>query len=174
MNDAAEKTAVLSQDGFYRYSLGRRWGEGKPVTWIMLNPSTADAEEDDPTIRKCIGFTKRLGQNALEVVNLFAIRATHPNDMKRHSAPIGPDNDGYIIDACTRSSLVICAWGKHGRFRNRDQNVIRVLHSLCIDRYCLSLNGDGTPAHPLMLGYDRGAVLKPYGENRALLRDAMG
>lgn len=78
-----ERAAEFSGCGRYRYSLRRRWADGgPPACWIMLNPSTADAEKDAPTIRRCIGFSKAWGHNALVVVNLFALRSTDPTALR--------------------------------------------------------------------------------------------
>ncbi len=94
-------SAVLSECARYRYRLDRAWerddhGLGT-VTWVMLNPSTADADVDDPTIRRCIGFSKAWGYNALTVVNLFAWRATSPRDLCAVEDPVGPDNEAHLI-----------------------------------------------------------------------------
>lgn len=153
-------SAQLSPCGLYRYALTRRWDEGDPVVWIMLNPSTADAIKDDATIRKCVGFTKRLGAPALMVVNLFAYRATKPNAMKAAPAPIGPENDAWINFAAQIGRHIICAWGPNGRFRNRDQHVLAILREKQAEPRCLSITKDGSPGHPLMLGYDN--PLQPF------------
>ena len=81
-----EKGATFSRCGRYRYSLWRRWEEDAPyVLWICLNPSTADAEEDDPTLRRCMGFAQDWGYGASYTANLFAWRATKPQDMMKAS-----------------------------------------------------------------------------------------
>ena len=96
---ATRKQAVLSDCGTYRYRLWRKWGCGSPLLFVMLNPSTADAEVDDATIRRCLGFADAHGFGELEVVNLYAYRATDPADLKRAGYPVGPDNDAHIEDA---------------------------------------------------------------------------
>ena len=108
------RAATISACTKYRYSLRRTWQEGgRVVCFIMLNPSTADADIDDPTIRRCVGFGKSWGYDALEVVNLFAWRETEPKFLITPSDPIGPDNDGAILEASGRAELVVCAWGSH-------------------------------------------------------------
>lgn len=150
-----DKGAILSPCGQYRYRLWRRWSSNvKPVAFIMLNPSTADAEQDDPTIRKCIGFAKRLGHGAIEVVNLYAYRATKPADLKRAGWPKGPENDRHILDACKDAAMVICAWGAHARGMERPSKVLDLLALAGIPTSALALTDDGQPRHPLMLGYD--------------------
>lgn len=114
------RNAELSPCGLYRYWLWRKWSDGgKRVTFVMLNPSTADALMDDPTIRKCVGFAKRLGFDELFVVNLFAYRATEPKELQRVGWRIaeGPANDNHTATACMLASLVIAAWGATD-FRN--------------------------------------------------------
>lgn len=111
-----ERDAAISDDGLYRYSLTRTWGlDSIQVCWIMLNPSTADASQDDPTIRRCIAFSKRERFGSMEVVNLYAYRATNPDDLCAAAAAgidiVGPANNRYIANAIGNSSLVICAWG---------------------------------------------------------------
>ena len=157
--DGATAGAVISPCGRYRYRLWRRWDPGFSVTWLMLNPSTADAEVDDPTIRKCIGFSKRWGYSAIEVVNLFAWRATDPKDLlaRWRSAHdiVGPDNDRHILSAVARSPLVVAAWGNDdaARLGGRDA---AVLHGFGAE--CLGRTSKGAPRHPLMLAYDTALV----------------
>ena len=96
--DETIKRATISEDGLYRYALSRTWeGPIWSLAFIMLNPSTADATEDDPTIRKCIGFAQRNGCNAIEVVNLFAFRATDPNDLRRAGYPVSPMMSSFFF-----------------------------------------------------------------------------
>jgi hypothetical protein len=135
--------------GPYRYLLSRRWGRGPGALFVMLNPSTADDQRDDPTIRRCIGFARRWRLAAVEIVNLYALRATRPRDLFAHPAPVGGDNDAAIADAAARASSIIVAWGAHGA---RDPaRVARVLDALGSGRRlrCLGINQDGGPRHPL-------------------------
>jgi hypothetical protein len=125
--------AVFSECRTYRYMLWRRWKEDKQVTgfgpdaiefdspshmvaFIGLNPSTADETQDDPTIRRCIGFAKSWGFRGMMMLNLFAFRATDPKDMKAAADPIGPDNDRHIRVASSILPQTICCWGTHGAF----------------------------------------------------------
>lgn len=153
------KTATVSDCGRYRYSLGRTWDESQPpLVFVMLNPSTADAETDDPTIRKCIGFAQRTGFGGIVVVNLFAWRATDPRDMlaawNRGENVVGRDNVSTITSV-VRGRVTVLAWGAHARrspsHAQAVENVVR-LHASVVR--ALRLLDDGTPAHPLMLPYD--------------------
>lgn len=156
-NRASERSAELSPDGVYRYRLDRgRRDAGGNVCWIMLNPSTADAEQDDPTIRRCWGFTGQWGQSSLTVVNLFAYRATSPKDMKQAADPVGPENDRYIIEAVNSPDVVavVAAWGEHGKFRNRAGEVRQLLADHNVPLYCLERSKSGQPKHPLYLRGD--------------------
>ena len=120
--------AVLSEDRRYRYCLSRSWGRGERMAWIMLNPSTADADVDDPTIRRCRSFAKAWGYGGLEVVNLFAYRATNPAALRLHGeAAIGPDNDAVIVKATFTAGIIIAAWGEKGRLLGRDASVLALL-----------------------------------------------
>lgn len=146
-----KRDAVVSECGQYRYSLTRRWDEGSGrCVFIMLNPSTADAMMDDPTIRRCIGFAQEWGFAMLEVVNLYAFRATDPKDLFRAADSVGPENWEYIWTAVRSADLVVCAWGKpgHGRGRWMKDELIR---KAAIRLHVLKLNRDGSPAHPLYL-----------------------
>src|SRR3954471_10304152 len=107
--------AHLSSDGVYRYTLSRLW-DTDPVSpemvWVMLNPSTADAAVDDPTIRRCIGFARLWGYAGIRVVNLFALRAADPKALLAHQDPVGPDNDHWLR-AVTGERFTMAAWGSH-------------------------------------------------------------
>ncbi len=146
-------SAVFSGCGQYRYSLTRGWGEAKhpALCWILLNPSTADATNDDPTIRRCIGYAKAWGYDFMYVVNLFAFRATSPKDMKAATDPVGPDCDRWIWDAVSGSNKVIAGWGQHGTHRGRSGEVRQMLMSAGVPLYCLKRAKDGQPMHPLYL-----------------------
>jgi hypothetical protein len=153
-------SAVISRCGKYRYLLTRHPGQqSKTATFIMLNPSTADANRDDPTIRKCIGFTRRLGCGTLHVVNLFAFRATKPQDMKKASDPVGPRNRDYILRAVTQANgPVVCAWGIHGSYRDQDLTVLRWLADMGVRPLALALTKEGHPQHPLLVPYAAAAT----------------
>jgi hypothetical protein len=153
-----EKSATLSNDRKYRYTLWRSWEYEKGyIIFIGLNPSTADETEDDPTIRRCIGFTKAWGYGSLCMINLFAFRATNPVDMLTESDPVGPENDTYLFDVCKQSRLIIAAWGTNGGYLRRDKEVIQLIPNL----YYLRLTKQGFPSHPLYLPKD----LKPIKWN---------
>jgi hypothetical protein len=148
-------SAVISPCGQFRYLLRRSWDISRPaVTFVMLNPSTADAEQDDPTIRKCRGFADRLGFGALNVVNLFAFRATKPADLKRAGYQRGPECDEWIARAVRETGNVICAWGSNARGLVRPAEVIDILRGAGMKPTALRLTDDGIPWHPLMLPYD--------------------
>ncbi len=142
---AVDSGAVF--DGPYRYLLWRRWADADGVLFVMLNPSTADARDDDPTIRRCLGFARAWGFGGVEVVNLFAWRATSPRDLRRAAAPIGPRNDQVIAEAAARVQAVIVAWGVHGAHRDRDRQVAAVLEAR--RPRCLGATAAGAPRHPL-------------------------
>lgn len=148
-------SALISDCGFYRYRLGRRWGDGEIVGFVMLNPSTADAEKDDPTIRRCIGFAKQWGFDGIEVVNLFAYRATFPSDLIKAVDPIGPDNDQHIRAVASTCRTIVAAWGQlwHG-FETRGRNVAAILEDGFRKLKCLGVTKDGFPKHPLYLRKD--------------------
>ncbi len=154
MGDKVRLGADISSCGTYRYRLWREWGNGFPLLWIMLNPSTADAQQDDPTIRKCVGFAKQWGFGRIEVVNLFALRSTSPKVIKKHYDPVGPDNDAVIIDACRRhnSTGIIAAWGSHGDVLGRAESMKERL--MAFRPHCLGMTKNGHPRHPLYVKYD--------------------
>jgi hypothetical protein len=148
----ASPRAVFSPCERYRYALWREWSTGAGrVLFLMLNPSTADSEQDDPTIRRCIGFARGWGFQALDVANLFAWRATDPKVLPRVAEPIGANNDAWIERLARSAKLVVCAWGKHGRLHNRAATVLQLLRAIELEPHAISLNDDGSPAHPLYL-----------------------
>lgn len=148
-----QKLAIISRCGLYRYTLTRIWDGDKPlIAFMMLNPSTADANLDDPTIRRCIAFATAWGYGGIIVINLFAFRATDPKALYRAADPIGPENDDYIRDVAGRVEEIVCAWGAHGIFKGRCYEV-----SSMLDNYNLSalrLTKAGQPSHPLYLPGD--------------------
>jgi len=172
---------VFSPDRVYRYTLWRRWDETselfKPekewsctkcgadldktedhqcafrfVQFIGLNPSTADETNDDPTIRRCIRYSKDWGYDGYCMTNLFAFRATDPKVMKSQPSPIGPDNDTAIMDIAMKAALIVCAWGTHGAHRHRGMQVKGLLRScLGLKIHHLGLTKENFPKHPLYL-----------------------
>jgi hypothetical protein len=150
-----EKHAVISRCGSFRYLLTRRWGDGPALAFLMLNPSTADASVDDPTIRKCLGFARRYGFNAIEVVNLFAFRATKPRNLFAADDPVGPDNDRYIHRTAKANRQIVCAWGPNASRMPRAPRVTKTLVKMGVRLKCLHVTKDGSPGHPLILSYDR-------------------
>ncbi len=149
--------ALVSEDGRYRYRLWRLWDELTPVmVWVMLNPSTADADVDDPTIRKCIGFAKAHHYGGIIVVNLFAWRATNPKELPHIADPVGPDNDTHILWACTAPLMlsVVAGWGANKFAAKRAGRVMVLIQGGARrDIKCFRRSAHGTPWHPLYLPY---------------------
>ena len=154
--------AVISECGRFRYSLTREWGPGPRALFIMLNPSTADATEDDPTIRRCIGFAKREGCGSLQVENLFAYRATDPDKMFKHAHTAVGATDSYIRNAVAElSGPLIAAWGADKRAESRARRVREYLTEGGALPMCLGKTKSGAPRHPLYVKAD--APLIPLG-----------
>lgn len=150
--------AIVSDCERYRYLLSRRLGSSEQVvTVIGLNPSTADATQDDPTIRRCIGFAKREGAGLLLMVNLFALRSTDPKALRTHTKPVGPDNDIWLARAVDLADLTIAAWGNGGTLLGRSQEMTEKYREKL---YTLGLTLSGMPRHPLYLKSD--ALITPY------------
>lgn len=144
--------AIFSPCKRYRYQLERSWGtrpsRKSTVVFIGLNPSTADATNDDPTIRKCMAFARAWGFNRLIMVNLFAWRATDPTQLSAVNNPIGKQNDEHISNAVSGGSMVIACWGEYGCLLNRAEG-LRARYPRRL--HCLSINNSGEPTHPLYL-----------------------
>jgi len=145
----------------WRYRLTRTWDSGRPTAcFIMLNPSKAGRERDDPTIRRCIRFSQLWGYGGIVVLNLFALRATNPEELKGHEDPIGPDNDGQIRAAVAQCSLVVVAWGAHQMVSGRAAAVLGMMGELGVTLHCLGRTARGLPRHPLCVPY---VPSEPYG-----------
>jgi hypothetical protein len=150
------RAAHLSDCGQYRYVLHRMWGDGLPLTFAMLNPSTADAEQDDPTISRCVGFARREGYDGIRVVNLYAFRATKPADLWRAAEPTGGERNDDLLREIGRQAKgawpLVAAWGAQPRARGR---IAQVLAMPGWDRViALGVTKDGSPRHPLYVPAD--------------------
>lgn len=149
------KQACLSSCEQYRYELRRIWDEDKPkVLFIMLNPSIADSDVDDPTIRRCIGYAKDWGFGGILVGNLFAYRSTDPNGLLKVQDPIGDDNIWHIKNMYKETETVVCAWGNNNiveRLEKKIEHDYRPLSFIKSDLHCLEISNNGTPKHPLQL-----------------------
>ncbi len=144
------RAASFDRTGSFRYSLVRAWDDALArLALVGLNPSTADHRADDPTIRRCIGFARAWGFGSVEVVNLFAFRATHPRDLLAAADPIGPRNDAAIARAVERSQLALLAWGNHGTHLGRDKVVARLIAETGVPRAHLGYTKQAQPRHPL-------------------------
>ena len=140
-----KKQAVISEDGKYRYQLSRTWDEEKPkVLFLMLNPSTADANIDDPTIRRVVNFASSWGYGGVFVGNLYALRSTDPAALGTADDPIGKDNLHHVKTLVGMTDRVVYAWG----------NKKKEPEWLCnlVDKpYCIDISKEGIPKHPLYL-----------------------
>jgi hypothetical protein len=159
--------ARFSPSGRYRYTLSRELGAGHGVVaFLMLNPSTATETENDPTIRRCIGFARAWGYRRLEVLNLFALRSTDPAGLLEVE-PVGPENDAAIAEIARAADRVVCAWGTHSGgvhklLVDRERRVLELLSGVPLS--CLATAQDGRPRHPLYLRSDLKPVPWPAGE----------
>lgn len=146
-----EWAAEWSECRTYRYTLERRWADGAPCVFIMLNPSTATESENDPTNRRTMTFAQQWGFGSVIAVNEFAFRATDPKHMKAAADPVGPENDRILRETCAKAGGIVCAWGVHGRHRDRDLDVVTML-SYRTEKpplQCLGFTKAGDPRHPL-------------------------
>lgn len=162
-----DKGAELSNCQAYRYLLWRIWDTTKPTfTFIGLNPSTADAVNDDPTIIRCINFAKSWGGGGIHMLNLFAYRSSYPIEMMNAKDPVGEYNDMYLKEYALKSEKVIACWGNYGGFNNRSMVVKELLNS---EFYYFDLNKSGEPKHPLYIKGD--AELKKFDGAAVALSD---
>lgn len=149
--------ATFSDDLRYRYMLSRFWGSDPAVTFIMLNPSTGDERNLEATTAGCASRARKWGYGGIVVANLFALISTDPKVLAKSADPIGPLNNAFIDNLQTLNvhtdGKIICAWGKHGRLNNREQEVLKLLKGVPL--YALDLNKDGTPRHPLHMSHSK-------------------
>jgi hypothetical protein len=132
----------------YRYRLWRTWDTDRPsLVWILLNPSIADEDTDDPTLRRLIRFSQTFGYGGLVLVNLFAWRTPDPRLLSTVPDPVGPKNDQFIREAVTQAEQIVVAWGNSGRYLHREQAVLALLSPVPLS--CLDVTGRGSPVHPL-------------------------
>jgi len=120
----------------------------------MLNPSTADAFQLDPTNRRCVGFAQAWGYGALVTTNIFAFRSTNPAGLRTTNDAVGPENNEAIVDAAKNADLVIAAWGTHGELRDRGNAVRKMLGESGVALHMLRLTKAGYPGHPLYVAGD--------------------
>ncbi len=157
-------TATISACGLYRYTLTRhipcilRWVH--PCLFLMLNPSVADASNDDPTIRRCMGFAATWQCTGLTVVNLFAYRATNPKALWDIADPVGPENDHHLREQLEAHKLgiIVAAWGSHDMAKPRARQLAPLLDNYAVKH--ISINKDGSPKHPLYVKAN--APLTPF------------
>lgn len=157
------KSAIISDCGLYRYDLRRIWDESlPPAVFIMLNPSTADADKDDPTIRRCISFAKDERCGSLTVVNIGAFRATSPKDWLAADDPVGPKWREYMRAALEQvypnGGTLIVAWGNHGAGKSAD--TLAEIKRLGLTPLCFGVTKSGQPRHPLYIA--QGQPLVPF------------
>ena len=130
------------------------------MAFILCNPSTADEQSEDPTLRRCIGFARRWGFDALEIANCFALRSPRPADLRRARDPVGPDTDRVLRAVARRADRLVVGWGNHGRLHDRATQVTHLLadHAL----WCLGRTQRGQPRHPLYVPGD--TRLRRFGQ----------
>lgn len=146
--------ALLSPDRMYRYTIERVWDSERPkCAFIGLNPSTADEQQLDPTLRRCVRFADSWGYGSLLMLNLFAFRSTLPSGLRLARDPVGPDNDHQLIRSVQRVEIVVCCWGAHGAYLRRGEIVREEIHNVVPPDplYHLGLTKSGQPKHPLYL-----------------------
>lgn len=156
MRDLFEHSGVLfSKCARYRYRLWRRWGDEPHALFVMLNPSTADEIVNDPTVERCERRSRSMGFGGLEVANIFALRSTDPGALYEAQDPVGAGNDEAILEAAQGAGIIICAWGNHGKHLGRGDQVQSMLQRAWPEKlHALVINRDGSPKHPLYVGYD--------------------
>lgn len=150
-NDYLVSNACFSDDGLYRYFLARVWDAQLPVlAFIMLNPSTADGETDDSTVKRCVSYAKQWGYGGIEIYNLYAFRATKPRELAQAKYPVGENNNKWLHELGMKHNRIIVAWGGHAK-KARVKEVMAIIGRPV---ECVKRNKDGSPHHPLHLAKD--------------------
>lgn len=139
----------------FRHEISEIWDASRrPAVWVLANPSLASEDVTDPTWRKGVGFSKRLGYGGQIFVNVFDYIATDPADLKTAGYPRSPSNDAHVIDAaCRGDGSVICAWGAVLRGRPEPEAMAITLLNAGFRLKALGCTSLGEPRHPLMLAY---------------------
>jgi hypothetical protein len=162
------KAASISGCGTFRYRLTRYWGPGKFLPFVMLNPSTADAEVDDPTIRRCMSFARREGAGGIVVANLCAYRSPSPAALDKASDPFGLGNQDALIQiavgAVADEMPIVCAWGAHGAGRG-DRYAVDLFQRNGARLVCLGTTAAGHPRHPLYVKGEQPFLPYPSSTN---------
>lgn len=143
--------ALFSLDRVYRYALWRRWSDGPVVAFLGLNPSTADEVNDDPTVRRCVGYAHDWGFGAMVMLNIFAFRSTNPKGLLSISDPVGKENDSTIIKFAGWCSKIVAAWGAWGSYAGRGAQVRALVREQGKELWMFGLTMNGQPKHPLYL-----------------------
>lgn len=155
-------TSEFNADRTHRIALPRRWAEGGTyVLWVLLNPSQADRNRDqnDLTVSKCEGFSRRWGHSALWVVNLFSVIATDPAELDNHTLLTAclPEAHIRLCQLAAGAAEVVAGWGSSipGHLIAR-VNVVRAALQEATEApiRCLGTTNGGHPRHPSRLGYD--------------------
>lgn len=161
----ADSVAVYSDCERYRYLLTRTWDAAGPkALFVMLNPSTATEQQNDPTVERCERRARALGFGAFRVTNIFAWRDTDPRQMRAADDPVGPANDDSIAQSAVWADVIIAAWGTHGAHLERGPAVEALLRATGRPLHVLGLTQAGHPQHPLYIGYDRQPVAWVAGD----------
>lgn len=155
--DETGNRCVFSPDRVYRYTLLHSWrglldAEDRIACWIALNPSTADENQLDPTLRRIRGYSMRWGYNGFMMLNAFAFRATDPREMEAAADPVGPDNDKWLLSETAKADRVFCCWGTHAKLGGRQTHLLELLKDRPL--HYLRLTSGGFPSHPLYLPSD--------------------
>jgi len=147
-----KREAVFSPDHRHRYLFSRTWAEGNPLYFVMLNPSTADENGDDPTILSCTRLAVRSGYAGIKVLNLFAIVSTDPHKLTTEPDAVGADNDRYLREAAGKAEHIVVAWGNFiipYHLTDRVTAVLEIFKNRNL--YCFGKTESGQPRHPLYI-----------------------
>jgi hypothetical protein len=151
-----DRGATFSACRRYRYLLWRRWDRSiAPANFLLLNPSTADEIKNDPTVERCERRARAMGYGGLIVTNAFALRSTDPKALYAEADPVGPDNAAAIVEAARAAALVVCGWGRHCEAVRPGwgRTLLRMLAEAGAVPHALAITSDGSPKHPLYVGY---------------------
>ena len=160
-----EMSAKLSKCKAYRYKLSRDINSpgDRVIAYFGVNPSTADENIDDPTVRKWRGITERNNGNKFIVGNVFAYRSTDVRELTNVQDPVGSEDQKHILDVINEADILVPCWGSRKKLPkelwvNLD-NFMALLLQSGKPVFCFGKTVSGDPKHPLMLGYDTELVI---------------